>query len=162
MLDALETAERARLRSESNWSRMRKPRLSSTETSPSRLPTAPEALETAVWASTTAGLCDLAWGEARRDAPDYSAVGTDWAIITEFSRPAPDRFVRDITTFVPGAGGLWRRDREHHENVLIDTAQIPALLGQHGVQARVSASFGAETLPAGLRAITGHKPAPGA
>jgi SAM-dependent methyltransferase len=107
-------------------------------------------------------MCDLAWGEARRDAPNYSAVGTDWAIITEFSQPAPDRFVRDITTFVPGAGGLWRRDREHHENVLIDTARIPALLGQHGVQARVAASFGAETLPPGLRAITGHKPAPGA
>jgi SAM-dependent methyltransferase len=107
-------------------------------------------------------ICDLEWGEARRDAPNYSAAGPDWAIITEFSRPAPDRFVRDITTFVPGAGGLWRRDREHHENVLIDTARIPALLGQHGIQARVSASFGAETLPPGLRAITGHRPAPGA
>src|ERR1700733_6024105 len=61
MPDALETAERARLRSESNWSRMRKPRLSSPETSPSRLPTAPEALDTAVWASITAGVCDVAW-----------------------------------------------------------------------------------------------------
>ena len=102
-------------------------------------------------------MCDLAWGEARRAAPNYSAVGTDWAIITEFSLPAPDRFVRDITTFVPAADGLWRRDREHHENVLVDTARIPALLAQHGIQAQVSASFGAETPPPGLRAITGHK-----
>lgn len=107
-------------------------------------------------------LCDLEWGEARRGAPNYAGVGADWAIITEFSMPAPDRFVRDITTFVPGAGGLWRRDSEHHENVLVDTARIPALLRQHGVQARVTSSFGAETLPPGLRVITGHKPAPGA
>jgi SAM-dependent methyltransferase len=105
-------------------------------------------------------LCDLKWGEARRAAPNYAGVGADWAIITEFSMPSPDRFVRDITTFVPSADGLWRRDSEHHENVLIDTARIPALLRQHGIQARVTSSFGAETLPPGLRVITGHKPAP--
>ena len=105
-------------------------------------------------------LCDRAWGEARRAAPNYAAVGADWAIITEFSVPSPDRFVRDITTFVPAAGGLWRRGSEHHENVLTDTARIPALLRQHGVEARVTSSFGAETLPPGLRAITGHKLAP--
>jgi hypothetical protein len=62
-------------------------------------------------------VCDLEWGEARRGAPGYAGVGADWAIITEFSMPAPDRFIRDITTFVPGAGGLWPRDSEHHENV---------------------------------------------
>jgi len=67
--------------------------------------------------------------------------------------------VRDITTFVPNADGSWRRDREHHENALIDTAQVPALLREHGVQASVCSSFGAETLPIGLRAIVGHKPA---
>jgi SAM-dependent methyltransferase len=105
-------------------------------------------------------LCDLEWGEARRGAPNHAGAGADWAIITEFSTPASDRFVRDITTFVPAAGGLWRRDSEHHENVLIDTARIPALLRQHGIEARVTSSFGAETLPRGLRAITGHKPAP--
>jgi hypothetical protein len=48
--------------------------------------------------------------------------------------------------------------------VLTDTARIPALLRGHGVLARVGRSFGAETLPPGLRVITGHKPAgqPGA
>jgi SAM-dependent methyltransferase len=104
-------------------------------------------------------LCDLEWGEARRDAPNFAEAGADWAIITEFSVPSPDRFVRDITTFVPSADGSWRRDGEHHENVLIDTTRVPALLRQHGVQARVTSSFGTETLPPGLRVITGHKPA---
>ena len=69
--------------------------------------------------------------------------------------------MRDITTFVPNSDGSWRRGSEHHENVLIDTAQIPALLGRRGVQACVGSSFGAETNPPGLRVITGHKPAPG-
>jgi SAM-dependent methyltransferase len=103
-------------------------------------------------------LCDLEWGRARRDTPNFARSGADWAIITEFSVPAPDRFVRDITTFVPNPDGSWRRDTEHHENVLVDTAQIPALLSQHGVQATVGSSFGTETLPPGLRVITGHKP----
>jgi SAM-dependent methyltransferase len=104
-------------------------------------------------------MCDLEWGIARRDAPSYGMAGPDWAIITEFSTPAPDRFVRDITTFLPNADGSWRRDGEHHENVLVDTAHVPALLHEHGVEASVASSFGAETLPSGLRAIIGHKPA---
>jgi len=103
-------------------------------------------------------VCDLEWGEARRDVPALGRAADDWAIITEFSLPAPDRFVRDITTFVQGSDGSWRRDREHHENVLIDTAQIPALLRQHGIEASVGSAFGTETLPPGLRVITGHKP----
>lgn len=102
-------------------------------------------------------VCDLEWGEARRGAPAYGGAGEDWAIITEFSLPAPDRFVRDITTFVPNPDGSWRRDDEHHENVLLDTARIPALLRQHGIEARVGSSFGSETLPAGLRAVTGRR-----
>ena len=32
---------------------------------------------------------------------------------------------------------------------------IPALLAAHGVTATVGSSFGAEELPAGLRAVTG-------
>jgi SAM-dependent methyltransferase len=102
-------------------------------------------------------VCDLEWGRARRDTPRFASSGPDWAIITEFSVPAPDRFIRDITTFLPNPDGSWRRDNEHHENVLIDTAQIPALLRAHGVQATVSASFGSETNPPGLHVVTGHK-----
>jgi hypothetical protein len=102
-------------------------------------------------------MCDLEWGRARRDTPNFASSGPDWAIITEFSVPAPDRFIRDITTFLPNPDGSWHRDSEHHENVLIDTAQIPALLRAHDVQANVGKSFGSETNPPGLRVVTGHK-----
>lgn len=103
-------------------------------------------------------ICDLDWGHARAGTPYFAEAAEDWAIITKFSMPAADKFVRDITTFLPNPDGSWRRDREHHENVLIDTAAIPALLGRHGVDAQVGPSFGAETNPPGLRVVTGHKP----
>jgi SAM-dependent methyltransferase len=102
-------------------------------------------------------VCDLEWGRARRDAPNYADAGSDWAIITKFSMPAPDRFVRDMTTFLPSADGSWRRDSERHENVLVDTTRIPALLSAHGVAARIASSFGGQSFPDGLRAITGHR-----
>ncbi|MHB8437323.1 MAG: class I SAM-dependent methyltransferase [Acidimicrobiales bacterium] len=102
-------------------------------------------------------VCDLDWGEARRSAPNLGRAGPDWAIITEFSMPSPDRFVRDMTTFVPNGDGSWRRDTEHHENVLVDTARIPRLLHEHGVEAQLRSSFGKETLPEGLRVVLGHR-----
>jgi SAM-dependent methyltransferase len=102
-------------------------------------------------------MCDLEWAQARKDAPVGARIAPGWAIITEYSAPAPDRFVRDITTFMPNPDGSWRRDSEHHENVLTDTALVPALLRRHGVDAEVGLSFGSETLPPGLRAITGRK-----
>ena len=104
-------------------------------------------------------MCDLEWARARKDTPVFARAAPDWAIITEFSVPAPDRFVRDITTFLPNPDGTWRRDGQHHENVLTDTALVPELLRGHGVHAEVRSSFGSETLPPGLRAVTGHKPA---
>lgn len=102
-------------------------------------------------------LCDLEYARARRDSPVFARAAPDWAIITEFSVPAPDRFVRDITTFLPNPDGSWRRDGEHHENVMVDVARVPALLAGHGVHADVRASFGSETLPPGLLAVMGHK-----
>jgi SAM-dependent methyltransferase len=102
-------------------------------------------------------LCDLRWGEARRDAPNFSQVTNDWAIVTRFSLPRPDRFVRKMTTFVRTDDGSWRRDEERHENVLIDTARVPALLADHGVEVTVGAAFGDETLPEGLVTIVGHR-----
>ena len=100
-------------------------------------------------------VCDLEWGRLREGADNYGRAGPDWAVITEYSAPAPEVFVRDITTFVPDGAGAWRRGHERHENVLVDTSLIPALLGSHGVAARVRSSFGAEELPPGLRTVTG-------
>jgi SAM-dependent methyltransferase len=102
-------------------------------------------------------LCDLEWGEARRDAPNLGRVGEDWAIVTEFSVPAPNRFVREMTTFVLEDDRCWRRDHERHDNVLIDTQTIPSVLGGLGVEATVGTSFGTETLPVGLRVVKGRK-----
>ena len=103
-------------------------------------------------------VCDSAWGAARLGAPNLGRSGPDWAIITEFSAPSPDRFVRDITTLVANCDGSWRRDSEHHENVLVDTSLIPGMLAAEGVEARILASFGTERLPEGLVAVVGHRP----
>ena len=100
-------------------------------------------------------VCDLEFGRIRAGEPNFARVGPDWAVITEFSAPTPDRFVRDITTFVPDGAGAWRRSREHHENVLVDTSLIPDVLAAHGVTAAVGTSFGAAELPPGLHAVTG-------
>jgi SAM-dependent methyltransferase len=104
-------------------------------------------------------ICDLEFGQARRGAPNASRAEDDWAIIARFSLPEPNRFVRQITTFVPGAGGSWRRDDETHYNVLIDTARVPALLAAEGVQVQVASAFGTEQLPAGLRVLIGRRAA---
>ena len=102
-------------------------------------------------------LCDLEWGEARRDAPPVARIREDWAIITEFEVPAPNRFVRRIATFVRNDDGMWRRDDERHDNVLIDRAGVPDLLAGLGVEATVSSSFGDEQLPTGLYAVVGRR-----
>jgi SAM-dependent methyltransferase len=102
-------------------------------------------------------LCDLRYGELRREEPNSSRVGDDWAIITRFSLPRPNVFVREIASFLQNDDGTWRRDDERHENVLVDTTDVPALLREHGVAAEVRESFGDEALPDGLVAIVGRK-----
>ena len=102
-------------------------------------------------------ICDLEWAELRREAPTFGKVEDDWAIVTRFEVPSPDRFVRHITTFVRNDDGSWRRDDERHDNVLVDTAAIPALLAAEGVDVTVASSFGEETLPAGLRVVVGRR-----
>ena len=102
-------------------------------------------------------LCDLAWGEDRQDAPPYARVGDDWAIISETSVPSPDLFVRQMATFLRNDDGTWRRDDERHDNVLIDTSRVPALLAADGVTATVEARFGNHELFTGLVAIIGSK-----
>jgi SAM-dependent methyltransferase len=100
-------------------------------------------------------VCDLELGLLRAGEVPIGRVGPDWAVITDFSAPAPDRVVRDITTFVPDGAGAWRRGRERHEYVLVDTSLIPARLASCGVTATVASAFGAAELPPGLRAVTG-------
>lgn len=103
-------------------------------------------------------ICDLDYGQARHDTPAAARVGEDWAIITRFSLPAANRFVRHITTFLRGGDGSWRRDDEIHRNVLVDTARLPALLAAEGVHATVARAFGTEQLPTGLRVLIGQRP----
>lgn len=102
-------------------------------------------------------ICDLEFGRVRAGEQNVGRVGPDWAAITVFSRPAPEVFVRDVTTFVPDGAGAWRRGSERHENVLVDTSLIPALLAGHGVTATVGSAFGAAELPPGMRAVTGFR-----
>ena len=103
-------------------------------------------------------VCDLEWAALRQGAPGAGKIGDDWVVAVEFSIPAPDRFVRDIVTFLRNDDGTWRRSNERHENVLLDTATIPDLLAPHGVDVTIGTSFGAETLPAGLRTVIGRRP----
>ena len=102
-------------------------------------------------------ICDLEWGSLRRKTSPQGRVGPDWAIITEFSTPTPDRFVRDMTIFVPNEDGSWRRDSERHENTLVNAAALPARLATLGVSAQLKNAFGTETLPEGLRVISGTR-----
>jgi len=102
-------------------------------------------------------LCDLTWGSERKDFMTRGWVGKDWALVTEVSLPAPDRFVRQMAIFTRNDDGSWRRDDERHDNVLIETSRVPALLAEHGVRATVEPSFGSGELLAGLHAILGDK-----
>jgi SAM-dependent methyltransferase len=104
-------------------------------------------------------ICDLEWGRLRRDAPNLGLVEQEWAIISRFSTPTPDRFVREMTTFVRTDDGSWRRDDERHDNVLLDTARLPGLLADEGVDVEVRSAFGTEELSAGLVALVGGRPA---
>jgi SAM-dependent methyltransferase len=104
-------------------------------------------------------LCDLRYGEARRDGPDQGRVGEGWAIVVRFDLPRPNLFVREITTFLREDDGTWRRGDERHANVLLDTARLPDLLAGHGLDVRVAESFGDEQNPEGLVALVGGRPA---
>ena len=88
--------------------------------------------------------------------PDDPIPAVD-AIVSVFSQPAPDVFVRDITTFLRNDDGSWRRDDERHRNILLDTTLIPGLLARSGIDATVQPSFGSEILPVGLRVVVGRR-----
>ncbi len=102
-------------------------------------------------------LLDLSYGVARAEAAPHVRMEDGWALFTRYESPAPARFVRHITTFVAAGDGSWRRDDEQHENVLVDTAGVPALLAAYEVEATVSAGFGDQRLPEGMVAVTGRR-----
>ena len=102
-------------------------------------------------------ICDLEWGRARKEAPPHARQGDGWAVITEFARPRPDLFVREITTFVRTQDGTYRRDHERHDNVLVDTSGLPAKLAQLGLDVTIGKSFGTEEPLVGLHTVIGHK-----
>ncbi len=131
----------------------------------SYLPTA-DAIDQALVAAATAlrpggvfaiDLCDLEWARARPAHTQQGRVGDDWAIVSVQSSPTPDSYVREMATFLRNDDGTWRRDDERHDNVLIDTSRVPALLARHGVDVVVGRAFGTETLPEGLHTIIGGR-----
>jgi SAM-dependent methyltransferase len=102
-------------------------------------------------------LCDLTYAEAASAPNTAGWVDDDWAIVTTRSTPSPDRFVRQMAMFTRNADATWRRDDERHDNVLIETASVPALLAEHEVDAHLGRSFGTEELPHGLHTVIGHR-----
>jgi hypothetical protein len=102
------------------------------------------------------GRCPRAAGEvtqavrSHRGGPQRAAT----------SRPAPDRFIRQITEFMRNDDGSRRHDDGQHGNVLIDTAHGPGLLAGEGVEVSVTSAFGAGQLPTGLAVLIGRR-APG-
>jgi hypothetical protein len=103
-------------------------------------------------------LCDLEYGRRRRDEEHLlGRMGEDWAIVVEISIPARDRLVRSMATFLLNDDGTWRRDDEVHDNVLIDTRRVPALLSGGKFTAEVRTSFGDEVLPPGLMTVIGRR-----
>jgi SAM-dependent methyltransferase len=102
-------------------------------------------------------LCDLRYGAPRKGERPIGRAADDWALVTETSLPAPDRFRRSMTVFTREEDGRFRRDREVHDNILLDTARVPPLLARHGVEATLGTSFGKETLPAGIVTVVGTR-----
>jgi len=81
-------------------------------------------------------------------------------MITEFVVPRPDRFAFQLAVFTRNEDGSWRRDDERHDLVLLDTAGVPAILRQLGIEATIGDSFGSEQLPPGLVTLVGTRPDP--
>ncbi len=103
-------------------------------------------------------ICDLEWGRVRYQAANAGWVADEWALVTRFEVPSPDRFVRQMAIFTRNIDGSWRRDDERHDSVLVDTATIPEVLAAEGVNAEVRTSFGGEELPVGPRVVVGERP----
>jgi SAM-dependent methyltransferase len=101
-------------------------------------------------------MCDLSWGQARLGAPARGRVTENWAMVTEYEVPGPERFAFRLAVFTRDDDGSWRRDDERHDLVLVDTSLVPELLRDAGVDATIGSAFGTERLPSGLVTVTGR------
>jgi SAM-dependent methyltransferase len=101
-------------------------------------------------------ICDISYGSSR-DLSNRGWLGEDWGLVTQFSLPTPDRFVRQMAIFTRNDDGSWRRDDERHDNILIDTGRIPALLAEAGVHVELGEAFGTEDPITGLTTVVGRR-----
>ena len=102
-------------------------------------------------------LCGLDWNTVRAGATGIGRQGDDWAIVTEYSMPTPDHFVRQMSTFVKDPDGRYRRDEERHDTVLVEPEAIAQVLRAERLTAQVRPSFGDEELTPGLHVIVARK-----
>ena len=94
------------------------------------------------------------YGDRRDVSEVHARAEDDWAIITRFCCPEPDRFDRMITVF-RRVGDCWRRSDEYHRNVSFDVEDALRILRANGIDGHARAAFGAEKLPEGLVVLTG-------
>lgn len=101
---------------------------------------------------------DLTTRDAQMARPPSGWVGDDWALVIERVSDRPDHFARDQTIFVQEADGRYRRERERHDNVLIDVhAVVRPLLEAEGLAVEVRKSFGTETNMEGLLVVVARR-----
>ena len=106
-------------------------------------------------------VCDLAYGALRRDDGSRGWARDDWALVTQFSLPTPDRFVRQMAIFSRNPDGTWRRDDERHDNVLLDVTTIPPLLAGTGSRRRSARRSARRRCRRGSTQWSGARPAEG-
>jgi SAM-dependent methyltransferase len=105
---------------------------------------------------------DLSTRDAQMARPPAAWVGDEWAMFMERVSDGPDHFARDMTTFLMEDDGRYRRERERHDNVLIDVrAVVPPLLDAEGLEVDVALSFGNETNMEGLMVVVATRPGVG-
>lgn len=102
-------------------------------------------------------IVDIEYGEARSKGSAVGRIGPDWGCVIEYETPAPNRFVRCITTFIANQDGSYRRDDEWHSHTLLDASSVSAMLAAEGVEVEVLPAFGIERLPPGLRVLVGRR-----
>lgn len=102
---------------------------------------------------------DLSTRDAQMARPPGVWVTDTWALFLERVSEGPAHFARVHTVFIQERDGRYRRERERHDNVLIDVAVVvPPLLENEGLTVEVDVSFGAETNIEGLTVIKATRP----